>query len=108
MYKENWLDVGCGGGEWVKEMAMNNQDILVIGIDNRKYPEWDKEQPPNAEYKVIDVTKLPFPDDYFDCVHANNLGPFDTDEVIRLVKEIQRVLKRGEARFSLGIGTHYE
>ncbi|MCJ7816332.1 MAG: class I SAM-dependent methyltransferase [Candidatus Aenigmarchaeota archaeon] len=106
MYKEKWLDVGCGGGEWVREMSIYNTNRLVIGIDKKRYTEWN-EKPTNVEYLIADARNLPFKNKYFDHVHANILGPFDVKGICNTAKEMQRVLREGTVSFAFGAGVHH-
>ena len=67
------LDVGCGTGRWVIEMAQEFPSTLVVGLDI-KNPTMYLEQPPNALFQTGDVLKgLPFADQSFDYVHQRLL-----------------------------------
>jgi ubiquinone/menaquinone biosynthesis C-methylase UbiE len=82
------LDLGCGG-DYVKHLSDREWygvDISTQTIDKvRKF------------YKmaiVADVTrKIPFPDNFFDCVFASAIFHHVYQEIPAAVKEIRRVLK---------------
>ncbi|MBX5459084.1 MAG: methyltransferase domain-containing protein [Thermogemmatispora sp.] len=90
------LDVGCGTGRWVIEMARAFPQARVYGIDL----EWStplQKLPPNVSFLQGDVLRgLPFPEHTFDYVHQRLLAmgipakrwPF-------LLQELQRVTAPG-------------
>lgn len=90
------LDVGCGTGRWVIEMARAFPQARVYGIDL----EWStppQKLPPNVAFLQGDVLEgLPFSDHTFDYVHQRLLAlgipakkwPF-------LLQELQRVTAPG-------------
>jgi ubiquinone/menaquinone biosynthesis C-methylase UbiE len=106
MYNEKWLDVGCGTGEWVSEMAESNPDKLLLGMDKDRTlcAEWKKGKPTNVEYIVADARYLPFKTNSLDHVYARILGPFDTEGICHLANETQRVLMYGTMSFSVSLG----
>ena len=95
------LDVGCGGGRSVKVMTRGVTQGKVYGIDHS--PEMitlarhvnrrliDRER---VEILLASVSKLPFPDEYFDLITAFESYYFFPDLVGDL-KEIARTLKTG-------------
>ncbi|MEO6890016.1 MAG: class I SAM-dependent methyltransferase [Ktedonobacteraceae bacterium] len=76
------LDVGCGVGGWVYEMAWRHPDVQLIGIDKRAYfieqalgYVWGGIS--NVIYLVQDALHLegaPFEPESFDLVHMRLLG----------------------------------
>jgi ubiquinone/menaquinone biosynthesis C-methylase UbiE len=97
------LDVACGPGGWVCDVAFVRPDIEVAGIDVSqimiKYA-WARartQQSPNASFGVMDITQpLDFSENTFDVVNARLLvavlrqqawGPF--------LAECRRILKPG-------------
>jgi ubiquinone/menaquinone biosynthesis C-methylase UbiE len=65
------LDVACGSGVWVLEMATSFPNTQFYGIDFACiYPTTIK--PPNTTFQqcdVLDPEGLPFPDEFFDYIH---------------------------------------
>jgi len=90
------LDIACGTGFGTDLLAAHTGgkviggDIALDAIEecNRN---WKKE---NMEFKVMDGTKLPFPDEYFDAITS-----FETIEHTtkyrEMLQEFFRVLKKG-------------
>ena len=63
------MDVGTGSGLWVIEVADQFPDTHVYGIDLS--PIQPTYIPPNAEFKVADLTEgLPFDDGSTDLVNS--------------------------------------
>ncbi|RUS18657.1 hypothetical protein BC937DRAFT_88491 [Endogone sp. FLAS-F59071] len=62
------LDVGCGSGIWLLEMAAEYPNSTFFGVDvSEMYPK--EGIPPNCTFQQADVLKgLPFADDEFDFV----------------------------------------
>ena len=97
----NILDIGCGGGKAVQELALSCPNGRVFGIDysedmvdlskqvNKKLIKKDL-----IEIKHGSVSSLPFGDNLFDLVTAFEAYYFWPD-LINDLKEIIRVLKPG-------------
>lgn len=95
------LDIGCGGGNVVKNMAHKVMDGKVYGVDyseemvrlsqkvNKEFVEKGK-----VEIKQGSVSALPFDDDMFDFITAFETTYFWPD-FINDLKEIKRALKPG-------------
>ncbi|QBD76294.1 class I SAM-dependent methyltransferase [Ktedonosporobacter rubrisoli] len=70
------LDVGCGNGRWVTEMAQSFPQALVLGIDIEAFP--FSPQPPvsrNIQFIQANILRgLPLPENSFDFVHQRFLG----------------------------------
>ncbi|MGH2844844.1 MAG: class I SAM-dependent methyltransferase [Thermoleophilaceae bacterium] len=67
------LDVGCGEGVLTLEWAERLGDGQVVGIDLDDpglHAEWARRSRPNLEFRVEEVTSLPFADDSFDTACA--------------------------------------
>jgi ubiquinone/menaquinone biosynthesis C-methylase UbiE len=69
------LDVACGNGTWILEMATEFPDSQFYGIDfDPNYPTTVK--PSNtffSQHDVLSPKGLPFSDNYFDYVHMRHV-----------------------------------
>jgi ubiquinone/menaquinone biosynthesis C-methylase UbiE len=95
------LDIGCGGGKGVKEIASYVSKGKVYGIDySEEMVQLSKKVNDNlikqgiVEIMYGSVSALPFPDNMFDFVTAFESYYFWPDLVNDLI-EIKRVLKPG-------------
>lgn len=85
----NLLDIGTGGGEKILDIA--NKFISVTGIDNSpemiKTAEINKTKSKidNADFIVMDSSRLLFPDSVFDTVSCRH-ADFNAQEVFRVLK----------------------
>lgn len=103
MQVQRVLDVCCGPGGWVLEMAFVYPHLEVVGIDkSRSMIDYARAQAHvqnlgNAFFEVMDVTRpLQFPDDCFDIVNARFISSFLTiDDWPRVVRELTRVARPG-------------
>jgi SAM-dependent methyltransferase len=103
------LEVGCGPGANIWYLA--REGFSVFGVDGssvaieRAKQRLSKEGL-NADLKVADIMKIPYPDAFFDavidieCIYANSMA----DSRI-IVDEIKRVLKPGGRFFSKTFST---
>ncbi|KAI8069196.1 hypothetical protein BC940DRAFT_298127 [Gongronella butleri] len=94
--KSRVLDVACGSGVWVLEMAHEFPDTDFYGFDiSCCYPHHIR--PPNTFFRQHDITvAFPYPDDHFDYVHFQDAGLCFTEEAtMGILNEITRVLKPG-------------
>ncbi len=97
------LDIACGPGGWVLDVARTYPKIQVAGIDiSQRMIDYAQAQAwvrglPNASFRVMDATKpLDFPDDSFDLVNARFLFGFMLPASWpRLLQECQRILRPG-------------
>ena len=91
------LDVGCGPGLLTRELARRSKKLQVIGIDVSYYAikqaKRNCHELNNVTFKIADVSRLPFKDNFFDLVickdslhHFGNLK--------RALREMCRVVKR--------------
>jgi len=95
------LDIGCGGGKGVQELAMSCPNGKVYGIDySEDMVQLSKKVNKTlikkglVEIKSGTVSSLPFPDNMFDLVTAFETYYF-WPNLIDDLKEINRILKPG-------------
>jgi SAM-dependent methyltransferase len=96
------LDIGCGPGGWVQEVAYAYPKIEVVGIDiSQTMIEYARTQAQvhrlgNAHFQVMDATKpLDFPDHSFDLVNARAIGFFPKAIWPPLLQECRRITRPG-------------
>ncbi|CAI2167122.1 16122_t:CDS:2, partial [Funneliformis geosporum] len=91
------LDVGCGPGTWILEMATEYPQSRFIGIDIA--PIFPSEiKPFNATFQKLDVTyRLPYDDDTFDFIHIRLMfvALRENDWKETVFPELFRILKPG-------------
>lgn len=90
----HFVDLGCAGGAWTEECARRIGTSHVYGVEI--VDDWLRE----ATKKGITVRpadlneKIPFDDQFFDCVHSNQVIEH-LAETDRFLAEHNRVLKPG-------------
>ena len=97
------LDIACGPGGWVLDVAQMYPDKQVTGVDiSRLMVEYAKAQARekdlgNAHFQVMDALKtLDFPDNSFDLVNARFIAAFMPKNAWpRLVQEAMRISRPG-------------
>lgn len=97
------LDIACGPGSWVLDVAFEHPEIHVVGIDiSRIMIEYAKTRAltlglENAEFRVMDALKpLDFPDATFDLVNARFIfGFMPPASWSELMKECVRITRSG-------------
>lgn len=112
------LDVGCGSGGWLIEVAQTYPSIeLLIGVDlspkmigYARALARSRQVEDRVQFQVMDALRmLEFPDDYFDLVNERTAaGYLRTWDWPKLLQECWRVLRRnGVMRMTEGdwIGT---
>ncbi len=100
---ENILDLACGPGGWVLEMAYLHPDIKVVGVDiDKGVIDYARafartQLLDNAEFAVMDIQQpLAFPDNTFDVVNARYLYGFMLPHTWpKLIEECKRILRPG-------------
>ncbi len=99
----NVLDLGCGPGGWVLDVAFALSDVEAEGMDisrsmvNYAYARARTQLRPNASFGVMDITQ-PFdiPDASYDLVNARFLmAVLKQDEWSSFLSECHRVLRPG-------------
>jgi ubiquinone/menaquinone biosynthesis C-methylase UbiE len=97
------LDVACGSGGWVLEMAFKHPEVDVMGIDiSQTMIQYANAQATvqgleNASFRVLDVLQpLDFSDGFFDVINARFLISFMYKEAWpKVIHELMRVLRPG-------------
>ncbi len=97
------LDVACGPGEWVQEIAALYPRINIVGTDIStlmiRYAEQRArlQKLANASFQVMDArTPLAFANDAFDLVNARFMAAFlPRHEWPQVVKEFARITRTG-------------
>ena len=96
------LDIACGPGGWVLDVAFEYPHIEVTGIDlSQQMIDYANIQAQaqglnNASFSVMDVTQpLDFPDNSFDLVNARFLGFLPRAAWPKLVQECLRITRPG-------------
>jgi ubiquinone/menaquinone biosynthesis C-methylase UbiE len=97
------LDIACGPGEWVCNVAFEHPEIDVTGTDisqsSIRYARAraQVQRLDNVSFRTMDATKpLDFPDGFFDFVNARFLlGFMSPTDWPRLLQECMRILRPG-------------
>ncbi|RHZ88610.1 hypothetical protein Glove_21g372 [Diversispora epigaea] len=90
------LDIGCGPGTWILDMASEYTQSSFVGLDIfNMFPSEIK--PHNTDFILADARdNLPFESNYFDYIHLGDMGYCFTEyEFDCVVTECIRVLKPG-------------
>jgi SAM-dependent methyltransferase len=93
------LDFGCGAGYWSARIAALYPWMSVIGIDGGQAfidKANDRYVSDRVSFRRADFLSLPFDDESFDCVYADNTIEHSFD-VQATLDEICRVLKPGRS-----------
>jgi len=93
------LDLGCGTGRHLVFLAKQGLDVYgtdVSGIAIKMSKEWLNNEKLSASLKIHDMTKkLPFKDNFFDCVISIQVIHHAEIKSIRnTISEIYRILKK--------------
>lgn len=96
------LDIGCGPGGWVQEVAFAYPKMEVVGIDiSQTMIAYARAQArvqhlDNAQFQIMDATKpLNFPDGSFDLVNARFIGFLPKSVWPQLIQECVRITRSG-------------
>ncbi len=97
------LDIACGPGGWVLDVARTYPGVQVVGIDISQlmiqfaHAQALTREVRNASFRAMDATKpLDFPDSSFDLVNARFLFGFMSPATWpKLLQECMRVLRPG-------------
>ncbi|KAG9294400.1 hypothetical protein G9A89_001905 [Geosiphon pyriformis] len=90
------LDVGCGSGSWIIDMAKQYPNCHFTAVDMSPLISRDS-QPENVRFYEEDIIDgLSFPNETFHYVHMQNMtAAFSESEWHTAIRELERVLKRG-------------
>ena len=102
-YKGRFLEVGCGEGLFIAQLAAFNSQLEITGVDNNIEKLSDAEEKCEAEQcknvRIVhaDATKLPFESEYFcNIVCINVLLNLESMNLANnILAEISRVCKKG-------------
>ena len=97
------LDIGCGPGDWVLDVAVELAAVEVAGIDiSRLMVDYANTRARsqhlvNASFEVMDIRNpLEFPDETFDMVNVRYLfAVLRRDEWVPFLQECRRILRPG-------------
>jgi len=86
------LDAGCGNGAYSRYLS---DKFKVIGVDfSEKQIELARQNAPKAQFICKDMTKITFPDEYFDGILAfYSIIHVPRDEQYNLLSSFYRILK---------------
>ncbi len=86
------LDVGCGKGFMLHDLAELIPGITVKGIDISQYAIENAIEDMKPHVQVANATRLPFPDNSFDVVISiNTVHNLEREECGKALREIERV-----------------
>ncbi|KAL1917315.1 uncharacterized protein VTP21DRAFT_4971 [Calcarisporiella thermophila] len=92
------LDVGCGPGSWVMEMAQEFPKAEIVGLDLcPTFPDSDEFEHKNVKFILCNVLDgVPFPDAHFDFVHQRMfLFGYTEQQWREVMQELVRITKPG-------------
>ncbi|KAI8989413.1 hypothetical protein BDB01DRAFT_895261 [Pilobolus umbonatus] len=92
------LDLACGIGTWILEMATEFPNAIFYGVDIFPiFPTTVK--PANTfflKHDILDKSGLPYPESYFDYIFMRHVySRYSEDDWEIIMKEIKRLLKPG-------------
>lgn len=90
------LDVGCGKGFMLHDMALLIPGITVRGVDISPYAIENAIEDMQPFVQVANARDLPFDDNSFDvAISINTVHNLEREECGRALREIERVSRRG-------------
>ncbi|MCF7926438.1 MAG: class I SAM-dependent methyltransferase [Candidatus Izimaplasma sp.] len=101
------IDLGCGRGRHSLLFAKNGYDVTAVNLSKYAIKELVKKAKKdrlNIECKVIDMLKLSFKDNYYDCLFTYHVISHSVSkEVKTIISEISRIVKyKGEVFVTFG------
>jgi len=91
---KNVLDIGCGPGQWIKEVSMNKPRIAVGTDMDIKFLKIAQEHNPLAGFVRCSATELPFKDNSVDVLFSMLVMPYVKNDAL-FISECARVLRPG-------------
>ena len=89
------LDVGCGKGFMLHDLAQAVPGITVKGVDISEYAIANAIEDMRPFVQVADARKLPFPDKSFDVVISiNTIHNLERSDLAQSLREINRVSRK--------------
>ncbi len=96
------LDIGCGTGGWLLDIAFEHPDVEVVGIDisramtNYAQARAEVQGLHNASFHVMDMLHpLQFPEHFFDLVNSRFIGWMPIKAWPTYLRECLRITKPG-------------
>jgi SAM-dependent methyltransferase len=90
------LDVGCGKGFMLHDLAILIPGIVVKGVDISEYAIEHAIEDMKPHVQVANAQSLPFPDRCFDVViSVNTVHNLDREPCGKALREIERVSRKG-------------
>jgi SAM-dependent methyltransferase len=90
------LDIGCGKGFMLHDLAELIPGMIVKGVDISSYAIDNAIEDMKPHIQVANATDLPFPDKSFDVVISiNTIHNLDREECKLSLQEIDRVARKG-------------
>ncbi len=96
------LDLGCGPGQWVLDVAFAYPDVEVAGIDISEImvryaaARARSQHLNNASFQAMDITQpLDFSDNTFDLINGRLIAFLTSEQWAILLQECQRILRPG-------------
>lgn len=85
------LDVGCGTGEFLRELRASGHRGRLVGLDSSPEAVAEVRRLPDVDGVLGSATELEFADRSFDVVTARHML-YHVDEPVRALREFHRVL----------------
>ncbi|MBA5850368.1 methyltransferase domain-containing protein [Clostridium sp. cel8] len=110
--KANILELGCGTGElWQKNINRipENWNIILTDFSKGMLMDANKNLDKNSnrfQFKLVDAQNIPFNNNYFDGIIANNML-YHISDIEKAFSEINRVLKPGGTFYASTVGKNH-
>lgn len=88
-----YLDLGCGTGETSIRLARAGKQVTGVDISSKLLSVSAHKNIQNLSFVVSDISTMPFPDNFADCIALNDVIEHIPD-VESLLKEFVRVVKK--------------
>ena len=90
------LDVGCGDGRMVYELARKDPRRKYLGIDiSERALHFARGFSPKSEFQVFDIISSPLPVQYDACTYIETIEHIEPGQIKTMVKNIAASLKSG-------------